>query len=84
MLEMVALFNLEPDRAGKPAIQIGVGIASGSVIAGYTGTGLRATHTCAGDTVNLAPRLEAHTKAAGRSIPIDSEMQAALAAAFTV
>jgi len=78
MLEMVALFNLEPDRVGKPAIQIGVGIASGSVIAGYTGTDQRATYTCVGDTVNLAARLEAHTKAAGRAILIDGATQAAL------
>ena len=53
MIEMVALFNREPDRVGKPAIQIGVGIASGSVIAGYTGTEQRATYTCVGDTCLL-------------------------------
>ena len=82
MIEMVALFNLEPDRLGKPAIQIGVGIASGSVIAGYTGTEQRATYTCVGDTVNLAARLEAHTKAAGRAILIDGETRAALDAAL--
>ena len=69
MLEMVALFNREPDRADKAAIQIGIGIASGSVIAGYTGTDQRATYTCVGDTVNLAARLEAHTKVAGRADP---------------
>ena len=82
MLEMVALFNLEPDRAGKPAIQIGIGIASGSVIAGYTGTDQRATYTCVGDTVNLAARLEAHTKVLGRAILIDGATQAALGAGF--
>ena len=80
MLEMVALFNQEPDRAGKPAIQIGVGIATGSVIAGYTGTEQRATYTCVGDTVNLAARLEAHTKEARRGILIDGDTQAALGA----
>jgi class 3 adenylate cyclase len=78
MLEMVALFNLEPDRAGKPPIRIGVGIASGTVIAGYTGTDQRATYTCVGDTVNLAARLEAHTKTAGRAVLIDGATHAAL------
>ena len=78
MLEMVELFNLEPDRAGKTAMQIGIGIATGSVIAGYTGTDQRATYTCVGDTVNLAARLEAHTKVAGRAILIDAATQAAL------
>jgi adenylate cyclase len=78
MLEMVELFNQEPDRAGKPPIQVGIGIASGSVIAGYTGTDQRATYTCVGDTVNLAARLEAHTKVAGRAILIDEATRAAL------
>ena len=81
MLAMVALFNLEPDRKGKTPIRIGVGIASGSVIAGYTGTDQRATYTCVGDTVNLAARLEAHTKAAGHAILVDGATQAALGAA---
>jgi adenylate cyclase len=80
MVEMVALFNQEPDRTGKPAIQIGVGIASGSVIAGYTGTEQRATYTCVGDTVNLAARLEAHTKSAGHSILIDGATRAVMGA----
>ena len=83
MLEMVSLFNLEPDRQDKTPIQIGVGIASGSVIAGYTGTDQRATYTCVGDTVNLAARLEAHTKAAGRSILVDAPTQAALCTTVT-
>jgi class 3 adenylate cyclase len=30
------------------------GIALGQVVAGYTGTQQRATHTCIGDPVNLA------------------------------
>jgi class 3 adenylate cyclase len=52
-------------------IRIGVGIASGDVIAGYTGTMRRATYTCVGDTVNRAARLEAHTKVVGEPILID-------------
>jgi adenylate cyclase len=71
MQEMVALFNAEQEAQGKPTIRIGIGIASGQVIAGYTGTQRRATYTCAGDTVNLAARLEAHTKVVGRPILID-------------
>src|SRR5512135_2150167 len=71
MIEMIDLFNLDQVAAGKPAIQIGIGIASGQVIAGYTGTQRRATYTCVGDTVNLAARLEAHTKVAGVPILID-------------
>ena len=78
MMEMIELFNAERTAAGKAAIRIGVGIASGEVVAGYTGTQQRATYTCIGDTVNLAARLEAHTKQAGRAILIDADTRAAL------
>jgi adenylate cyclase len=82
MVEMIELFNAERAAEGKQAIAIGVGIASGEVIAGYTGTQQRATYTCVGDTVNLAARLEAHTKLAGRAILFDGATRAALGAAF--
>jgi adenylate cyclase len=71
MIELIELFNLEQAAAGKAQIRIGIGIASGQVIAGYTGTIHRATYTCVGDTVNLAARLEAHTKIIGAPILID-------------
>jgi adenylate cyclase len=78
MVEMIELFNLERVALAKPPIRIGIGIASGEVVAGYTGTQQRATYTCIGDTVNLAARLEAHTKAAGHGILVDGETKAAL------
>ena len=62
MVELIRLFNEEQAAQDKVQIEIGVGIASGRVIAGYTGTQNRATYTCVGDTVNVAARLEAHTK----------------------
>jgi adenylate cyclase len=78
MIEMIELFNAERGAAGKPAIRIGIGIASGEMVAGYTGTQQRATYTCIGDTVNLAARLEAHTKIAQRVILIDAATRAAI------
>ena len=72
MIELVDLFNVERSTGGKPPIRIGIGIASGEMIAGYTGTNERATYTCVGDVVNLAARIEAHTKDAQRAILIDS------------
>jgi len=78
MVEMVELFNVERAAAAKPQIRIGIGIASGEMVAGYTGTNERATYTCIGNTVNLAARLEAHTKVTGRAILIDSETRAGL------
>jgi len=79
MIELIEQFNVERLAAQKAAIRIGIGIASGDVVAGYTGTQQRATYTCIGDTVNLAARLEAYTKVAGRSILIDDATQRALA-----
>jgi class 3 adenylate cyclase len=79
MIEMIELLNVERGAAGKPPIRIGVGIASGEMIAGYTGTQSRATYTCVGNTVNLAARLEAHTKVAQRSLLIDRATLQALA-----
>lgn len=80
MVEMIALFNLDQALRGRPEIAIGVGIATGEVIAGYTGTHHRATYTCVGDTVNLAARLESHTKVAGQPVLIDENTHRQLSA----
>jgi class 3 adenylate cyclase len=84
MLELVAGFDREQAVRGKPEIRIGIGIASGQVIAGYTGTERRVTYTCVGDTVNLAAHLEAHTKVLGQPILIDESTRARLSAAVRV
>jgi adenylate cyclase len=78
MIEMIDLFNLDQVSQNKVPIQIGIGIASGRVIAGYTGTLQRATYTCVGDPVNLAARLEAHTKEIGKPILIEAITRFAL------
>ncbi|MGR4871661.1 adenylate/guanylate cyclase domain-containing protein [Variovorax sp. LARHSF232] len=72
MAQMLRSLNAERGAAGKSDLRIGVGIATGEMVAGYTGTQKRATYTCIGDTVNLAARLEAHTKEAGRMMLIDA------------
>jgi adenylate cyclase len=78
MVELIEEFNHERKAADKAAIRIGIGVATGDVVAGYTGTQQRATYTCIGDTMNLAARLEAHTKVAGCGILIDDTTQRAL------
>ena len=71
MLERLKVFNHQRLAQGKPPLHIGIGIASGRMIAGYTGTQNRAIYTCIGDTVNLASRIEEYTKEALRPFLID-------------
>jgi class 3 adenylate cyclase len=78
MVEMIRLFNEEQGARDGAPIEIGIGIASGPVIAGYTGTTHRATYTCVGDTVNIAARLEAQTKILNRPILIDENTRAGI------
>ena len=72
MSEMVTQYSAERVALGKPPIAVGIGIATGDMVAGYTGTEKRATYTCIGDTVNLAARLEAHTRVLQCPILIDA------------
>jgi adenylate cyclase len=71
MIELLKGFNVERAVQNKVQIKIGIGIATGKVIAGYTGTQHRAAYTCVGDTVNLAARIENHTKEVQLPILID-------------
>lgn len=82
MLELIQLYNAERAAEGKAPIAIGIGIASGAMIAGYTGTQQRATYTCIGSTVNLAARLEAHTKQTDFAVLLDAPTAQALVPEF--
>ncbi|MBI4786821.1 MAG: response regulator [Chloroflexi bacterium] len=84
MCERIEQFNREQAAMNLPPIRIGIGIAAGEVIAGYTGTEARATYTCVGDTVNLAARLESHTKVVGQPILINEMARLGLDDTFQV
>ena len=84
MVDLVDLFNSEQSLRGETTIRIGIGIASGPVVAGLTGTEKRATYTCVGDTANLAAHLEAHTKTLGLPILIEDNTRRGLAANLRV
>ncbi|MCB0119442.1 MAG: adenylate/guanylate cyclase domain-containing protein, partial [Anaerolineales bacterium] len=72
MLERLKEFNQEQCERDKTQLHIGIGIASGKMTVGYTGTQNRAIYTCIGDTVNLADRIEEYTKEALRPLIIDN------------
>jgi len=84
MIELLKVFNEQRVTQGKTEVRIGIGIATGKVIAGYTGTQHRATYTCVGDTVNLAARIESHTKVVGKPILIDQYTHKGISAGIQV
>lgn len=65
----------ELDRTATSRVKLGVGVHSGTVVAGCLGTGGRLEFTVIGDTVNTASRLEALTKEKGVAALVSVETQ---------
>ncbi len=57
MLEELRNFNRERESQGLPSFEIGVGINTGEVVAGYIGSSKAMQYTVIGAPVNLAARL---------------------------
>lgn len=79
MLELAALFNGERTASGKVPIALGVGIASGEIVAGHAGTPRRSAFVCVGAAVQRAAALEAVATLRGDAVLIDGATHAALA-----
>jgi len=68
MLRELARFNRRRLADGLEAIEIGIGIATGEVLAGSLGSRRRLEYTVIGDNVNLAARLEGANKHYGTTV----------------
>jgi len=80
-LEMLARIDpVNATRAGRgaPPIRIGIGIASGEVVAGTIGSPKRMDYTVIGDSVNLAARLQDLTKVYGVEMLVCARTAAAV------
>ncbi len=68
MIRELARFNQRRRERGLVAIEIGIGIATGEVLAGSLGSRRRLEYTVIGDNVNLAARLEGANKHYGTTV----------------
>ena len=70
--------NAQWRQAGRPELDIGIGISTGEMVAGNIGSTAIMSYTVIGDTVNLGARLESLNKDYGTRIIISEATRAAL------
>ena len=79
MSRRLAEWNRARARAGKPPLRHGIGVHSGTVLAGSIGSPDRLAYALVGDAVNLASRLQGLTKEVGGEILVSGTTRARLA-----
>jgi adenylate cyclase len=78
MIRELDRFNQRRLQASLEPIQIGIGVATGEVLAGSLGSRRRLEYTVIGDNVNLAARLESANKHYGTTVLLAASTVAAL------
>jgi adenylate cyclase len=84
MRARLAAFNSARAAGGKRLLRHGIGVHTGTVLAGNIGSGERLSYALVGDAVNLASRIQDLTKTAGADILISATTRAALEGAVAV
>jgi adenylate cyclase len=77
MIDRVRGLQKEWKAAGKPQINIGIGLNSGVASVGEMGSSIQKAYTALGDTVNLSSRLEGLNKDYGTHILVNETTYAA-------
>lgn len=70
--------------AGRPVLDIGIGISTGEMVAGNIGSSAIMSYTVIGDTVNLGARLESLNKDYGTRVIISEATYAALKGRYDI
>src|SRR5215470_275508 len=80
MRSRLAGLNTRRTEAGKPPLRNGIGIHSGTVLAGSIGSAERTTYALVGDAVNLASRIQGLNKELGTEILVSEATRSRLRA----
>lgn len=80
--ERLKAFNEHRRAEGLVALEVGIGVNSGQMVAGYSGASQTLSYTVLGDAVNVASRLCSHAKP--QEILISDALYPSITSEFTV
>jgi len=84
MIRTLQAMNGEWQSAGKPTLDIGIGVNTGDMVAGNIGSDTIMSYTVIGDAVNLGARLESLNKEYGTRIIISEFTKARLKGQYDI